>query len=375
MKRTTFEGISTKSKVSLVISCLIMGVFFVVETLLVFGLIDHAHNTWVDYFGFICICLFSVPFSIVVADFTKNKAQVISELRQKNTYLEHAAKIIRHDMHSGINTYLPRGVRSLERRLTPQQIKDLKIESPLKMLKEGLNHTQKVYKGVYEFTNLVKKDAEMSMEQHNIKDILESYLSSTSYKSQIILDESLSFKLNVNEPLFCTAIDNLIRNGLKYNDSPTKLVSIYRDGSYIIIEDNGRGMSQSEFEYLSIPYTRKKGQKEEGTGLGLNICRSILQEHRFRIKVDEMKQDIGDFYKDLARAELYHGKNPDAYVFDKESLEAVAKEDKYRGRIKMKRGGRDRSKIYVLYDNTKKNSKGTKIKIKIKNDRFNFTGR
>ena len=29
---------------------------------------------------------------------------------------------------------------------------------------------------------------------------------------------------NVNGPLFCTAIDNLIRNGLKYNDSKTKLV-------------------------------------------------------------------------------------------------------------------------------------------------------
>ena len=30
-----------------------------------------------------------------------------AELSRKNTYLEHAAKILRHDMHSGINTYLP----------------------------------------------------------------------------------------------------------------------------------------------------------------------------------------------------------------------------------------------------------------------------
>ena len=78
------------------------------------------------------------------------------EIERKNTYLEHAAKILRHDMHSGINTYMPRGVNSLERRLTQEDIVKLKIEAPIKMIKEGLKHSQKVYKGVYEFTNLVK---------------------------------------------------------------------------------------------------------------------------------------------------------------------------------------------------------------------------
>ena len=52
-------------------------------------------------------------------------------------------------MHSGINTYIPRGITSLERRLSEDDIKRLNIEAPLKMIKEGLKHTQKVYKGVY----------------------------------------------------------------------------------------------------------------------------------------------------------------------------------------------------------------------------------
>ena len=58
------------------------------------------------------------------------------EISEKNTYLEHAAKIIRHDMHSGINTYIPRGLSSLERRLKPEDIEKLKIEAPMKMIKE-----------------------------------------------------------------------------------------------------------------------------------------------------------------------------------------------------------------------------------------------
>lgn len=210
------------------------------------------------------------------------------EIERKNTYLEHAAKILRHDMHSGINTYIPRGVNSLERRLTQEDIVKLKIEAPLKMIKEGLKHSQKVYKGVYEFTNLVKKDVVLNKTECNIKDILKDYLSSTAYISQVMLDDNLP-TIEVNEPLFCTALDNLIRNGLKYNDSDTKFVKIYSEGDMIFIQDNGRGITQEDFNYLSKPYTRKEGQKESGTGLGLNICVAILEEHGFKITCEKNK--------------------------------------------------------------------------------------
>jgi PAS domain S-box-containing protein len=210
------------------------------------------------------------------------------EIEKKNTYLEHAAKILRHDMHSGINTYMPRGLSSLERRLSEQQTKELKIESPLKMIKEGLRHTQKVYKGVYEFTNLVKKDVVLNKEICNLNAILEDYLSATAYRSQVVLETLGEFE--VNEALFCTSIDNLIRNGLKYNDSNSKFVKIYREDNNIFIEDNGRGLSAEDFKYLSQPYTRKEGQKESGTGLGLNICIAILEEHGFSITCDKLPQ-------------------------------------------------------------------------------------
>ena len=224
----------------------------------------------------------------IATDITDSYEQK-KEIEKKNTYLEHAAKILRHDMHSGINTYMPRGLSSLERRLSSDDIKTLKIESPIKMIKEGLKHSQKVYKGVYEFTNLVKKDVVLNKTECNLKDILEDYLSATAYSSQVIIDELPT--IEVNEALFCTAVDNLIRNGLKYNDSDTKFVKIYMEDGNLIIQDNGRGITQKDFIYLSQPYTRKEGQKESGTGLGLNICVAILEEHKFNVSCE--KNDIG----------------------------------------------------------------------------------
>jgi PAS domain S-box-containing protein len=212
----------------------------------------------------------------------------LEEVQKKNTYLEHAAKILRHDMHSGINTYIPRGVSSLKRRLNKEIIGKLKLDAPLRMITDGLEHTQKVYRGVYEFTNLVKKDSILYKESYNLKDLLESYLSKTAYSSQVKIDALPT--VDVNGPLFCTAVDNLIRNGLKYNDSDSKIVSISMCDEFILcVQDNGRGMTNEEFLELSKPYTRKERQAEQGTGLGLNICVAILKEHGFSVSSEKNK--------------------------------------------------------------------------------------
>jgi len=222
----------------------------------------------------------------IASDITDKKL-IELEVGKKNTYLEHAAKILRHDMHSGINTYIPRGLSSLKRRLDAEQIKALKIGAPLRMIEEGLTHTQRVYSGVKEFTNLVKKEAQLDKKELDLQQILLKYLKSTSYISQVQISELVVAE--VNEALFCTAVDNLIRNGLKYNDSATKLVKVYMQAPALIIEDNGRGISNIEFIELAKPYTRGK-DKENGTGLGLNICIAIMQEHGFSVSAEKLEQ-------------------------------------------------------------------------------------
>ena len=93
----------------------------------------------------------------------------------------------------------------------------------------------------------------------------------------------------------CTAIDNLIRNGLKYNDSASKKVEIFysKNSHDLFVEDNGRGLSTEEFIHLSQPYARKEGQKESGTGLGLNISIEILKEHGFNVFAKKKKEETG----------------------------------------------------------------------------------
>mgnify|MGYP001944172509 CR=1 FL=1 len=284
------RDLSLRARICLLCSTTIMLTFFIVKTLLLLGIIDYSKTT--NLYEYFSVILFMPPFFLVVQEFLAKKKWVTQQMHKKNVFLEHSAKIIRHDMHSGINTYLPRGIKSLKRRLTDADIERLKLKAPLQLIEDGLFHSQKVYAGVYEFTNLVKEGATLTRQECNVKEILDEYLKLTTYKSQVILSDNLPTSIEINEALFCTALDNLIRNGLKYNDSGRKWVKIYLEanyhsGSFIIVEDNGRGMTREQFYKFSEPYTRIENQKETGTGLGLNIAIEILKTHDFSIWADK----------------------------------------------------------------------------------------
>jgi hypothetical protein len=57
-----------------------------------------------------------------------------------------------------------------------------------------------------------------------------------------------------------------------------------------------------------------------------------------------------DFHKALDEAEELVSKNPEGYVFNKASLEKKANENNYRGGLRIQRGGRDTSRVYIVYD-------------------------
>lgn len=206
-------------------------------------------------------------------------------LQQKTIYLEHTAKIIRHDMHSGINTYIPRGLNLLLDRLDEETIKEKRLQIPLKLLRDGLEHTQKVYDGVYAFTNLVKKKSQVEKRNEDLKKIILSSLESLPYKINVEVEELC--EANVNKALFCTAVNNFIKNGLGHNVSNKKLVKIYLENNDLVIEDNGVGMDQFEYDLNCMPFSKTEAD-EEMAGMGINIANAILEEHNFKVEVEKI---------------------------------------------------------------------------------------
>jgi light-regulated signal transduction histidine kinase (bacteriophytochrome) len=81
---------------------------------------------------------------------------------------------------------------------------------------------------------------------------------------------------------------NLIQNALKFNrDSQPPRVKVYArleegKGSYeICVEDNGVGFEEKYLDKIFLPFQRLYGRSSEyeGMGMGLAICRKIVERH------------------------------------------------------------------------------------------------
>ncbi|MEZ5935273.1 MAG: ATP-binding protein [Alphaproteobacteria bacterium] len=89
-------------------------------------------------------------------------------------------------------------------------------------------------------------------------------------------------------PQLVQLLQNLIGNGIKYNEesTPTVRVSAERQGDawLVVIEDNGIGIPEDKLKTVFEPFQRLWSQDVyEGTGLGLAICQKIVERHGGRI--------------------------------------------------------------------------------------------
>lgn len=229
--------------------------------------------------------------SFKINSYALEKAKVEEELLQRGVFLEYASKLIRHDMHSGINTYIPRGLQGLLSKIPDVVIKEYKLGLQIKLLEEGLSHTKKVYDRIKNFTDLVKENSQLEVETFNLKQALEEYFKRLPLKDYIHISELP--EISGNKTLICTAIENFVLNGLQFNDSKEKEVRIYMDGkSNLMISDNGNGMTSEEFEAFCKPNSKKK---TVGLGLGINISASILTMHGYRYSCK--REDVGTTIK------------------------------------------------------------------------------
>jgi PAS domain S-box-containing protein len=85
---------------------------------------------------------------------------------------------------------------------------------------------------------------------------------------------------------------NLIGNALKFRDQNKPLIRVYGQvadhGFYeIFVKDNGIGFGPEYAERIFIPFERLHGRSEyEGTGMGLAICRKIVERHGGTIRAE-----------------------------------------------------------------------------------------
>ena len=210
------------------------------------------------------------------------------QLTNKNKEMEQFIYTVSHDLKSPLVTisgFANRLYAELSETITEKQKHRLQriIENTHNMesLLSDLLELSKIVQQPIEITTVDVKQivAEQSM-------VLEKVISECD--AVINVDKNLHV-INANERLLSEIVLNLLSNAIRYREPKRQLViDIYttqtKENTSLHVKDNGIGIDQKYHELVFDIFERLT--KNEGTGVGLTIVRTIMDKHNGQVTLE-----------------------------------------------------------------------------------------
>jgi|GEM_PF-4737330 len=120
-------------------------------------------------------------------------------------------------------------------------------------------------------------------------------------ENKAIITNDILPNILVNETLLLQVFQNLISNAIKYrkDEQPKIHVSAKRKKNTWVfgIEDNGIGISEKYFDRIFVIFQRlHTSDQYSGTGIGLAICKKIIEKYGGKIWVESKEGEGSTFY-------------------------------------------------------------------------------
>ncbi|AQQ10373.1 Phytochrome-like protein cph1 [Sedimentisphaera cyanobacteriorum] len=213
------------------------------------------------------------------------------ELRQTNEDLKQFAYVTSHDLQEPVRTitcYLDLLDSELEEKDVNGEAKEY-----LKFARNGSLKIYSVINDLLQFSKAGFKD--LNLEQANLKELAEEAAGDLKglideTEAEISIDDLPTLKCDRLQ--IYRVFMNLISNAVRFNKAGQKpKVEIYAesiDGIWrICVKDNGIGIEESMRKEIFTIFKRLHEKPEaRGTGVGLAICKKIIDRHRGAIWVE-----------------------------------------------------------------------------------------
>jgi two-component system osmolarity sensor histidine kinase EnvZ len=158
------------------------------------------------------------------------------------------------------------------------QIAFIKDEELSKKLSQDVDEMEKMLNEYLKFTssNYLEKN-----ETFNISELIENIIN--KYNNQNISSELIPrVYMRGRKNLVQRLLNNLIDNALKYAKKVNLQLSKKNNNILITIDDDGRGIPESEYENVFKPFykiDKSRGETKSSVGLGLSIASDIIKSH------------------------------------------------------------------------------------------------
>lgn len=239
-----------------------------------------------------------------ILELNKKLLENIDELEEKNKELDCFAYMASHDLQEPL-----RKIRIFSDRVSSKYSHELDSESKvyIEKIQSACARMQSLISDIFTLSKI--SSSKEALELCNMNQLLEEVIVEMDIpinesNAKIIIDELPA--LQINKSLIKRLFQNLITNSIKYaqkdlppairisskvetiqlgyKTAPSKFCRIY-------FQDNGIGFEQQYAEQIFTMFKRLHANNEyEGTGIGLAICKKIVEEHQGFISA---KSEVG----------------------------------------------------------------------------------
>ncbi len=230
------------------------------------------------------------------------------DLEQKTVELERFNHIASHDLKSplrSITSFLSLIERDLEKK------KYDKLEGYFSFVKNSAKQMHRLIEGVLEVSSISNrpKNPDSYIDLNAIVATVLINLQSDITERQALIEAEELPDYYANESDMVILFQNLVQNGIKYNNSDQPTIKITsektKDSLILRFTDNGIGIApefqDKVFDFFARLHTEDQYQ---GTGLGLGIVKKLVEKYKGSIKIDSVVNEYTTFQLILPMIEM-----------------------------------------------------------------------
>lgn len=222
-----------------------------------------------------------------------------NELARSNAELQEFAKIAAHDLQEPL-----RAVQGFVGLLTSRYKSKLDDDAErfFQFIEDAIQRMIKLIKGVLEHSKIGTQAKPKELVDCNaVLEEVKANLAFAIEESHAKISSEALPKVMAHRYLLVQLFQNLISNAIKYRGTSQPIIHVFveKQGNEWIfsIQDNGIGLEQKYANQIFGMFNRLHGKTEyAGTGIGLAICKKIVEYHGGRIWVKSQPGSGSTFF-------------------------------------------------------------------------------
>ncbi len=229
----------------------------------------------------------------------QERERLIGELQRSNTELEQFAYVASHDLQEPLR--MVGSYTTLLQKRYKEHL-DEKAHEYINFAVDGAERMQKLIEGLLAYSRITRKGAHFNqVDLNKVFSMAVSNLSVTIQENNAAITKDPLPTIPGDEIQLVQLFQNLTGNGVKHRkpeSAPRVHISTRRDGQKYVfsVKDNGIGIEPDYYERIFQIFQRLHTRHEySGTGIGLALCKRIVERHHGQIWVESVPGEGSTF--------------------------------------------------------------------------------